>query len=936
MKMKRLLLVVLSLLLLMAFGCSHDTNNSSVTNPNTNPFTPKGNVAGVLTDTVTSEPIVGAVIHIYDKTAVTGTDGAFVIKDVPANSPVDPLNSLTDEPYPLPQDYYNVTIDMSKVNVARKAKDANATLYPSYTYRDVTVKYSSLGESLILGENATNHDTPVNGFVANMDVHIAKLESSVTIEVVDCYTNQPVVGASVTLRSAVHSNTSSTGNPGNPVQDPKLTGAGGLVTFTNVEAMQAFFAVATFNGKDGQLAVVSLDRLNNQVYSTTDLGALCLESDDSIRPWITETTPASGADIALPTNKIATVVFKFSEDILGASVTPDANYYAGRTKATTSYVNGIFADIHVYYEGSKAADPEINKTVAWTDAKTLAVSFNALDASRYSVVLVKNPLLQDLAKNPVNMGQVYTVTFTTAGDVDMTGTIKLEQGKIEGGSFEYLSWNFIPNAYDYNVCFQKMSSTGVQLDMFCFATSNTHLDAAALALDYSNGYTYKVTVVARSAAGKESAPSNTLVLVKTLSAITNFQRVEVNGCFTNKFNWDAYDQAYGYQIKVDQYIGDTLYDESYYTTATNISEYTFPYNGWISNYGNPWITGELPITYRVSVRALILGGQMSPWQDFLGQIMVSATGCDIDLLSLLPKPTGLNRVSSSSLWRWDAYIPVPDHYEVNVTRYVNHVATACSATTDSDIAQMLFPDTPGSWYNDGVCGGNGDFIESAGVVEYKLKVRAIFADHTYTLWSDEYTYSDPTKPAFASLEVNPTLYSGDILEPGTMKYFDAFSTNPGCLRSATAPSGPSWLFQCDKPTPAWPAGVLTYYGNQVNVLIAINFANNLPMVKADVENVALWHIGRTVDSATDGTFKFWATAVDPTIATDPLIVYKVRYDEYHNRAMLYLNYKQGLTGFGYKFDFGHNTFTFSGKDMLGRLMSINPDYDTVTGSNYVY
>ena len=89
MKMKKILFVALSLLLLLAFGCSDDTNNSSVTNPNPNTVYPKGYIQGTVRDACTQAPIVGAVVDIGIAKATTTSTGQYIMKNVPATSYID-------------------------------------------------------------------------------------------------------------------------------------------------------------------------------------------------------------------------------------------------------------------------------------------------------------------------------------------------------------------------------------------------------------------------------------------------------------------------------------------------------------------------------------------------------------------------------------------------------------------------------------------------------------------------------------------------------------------------------------------------------------------------------------------------------------------------------------------------------------------------------
>jgi len=70
-------------------GCSDDTNNSSVTNPNPKNFNPKGYIQGKVVDSCTLQPIVGAVIDIGVAKATTDANGQYMMANVPATTYYD-------------------------------------------------------------------------------------------------------------------------------------------------------------------------------------------------------------------------------------------------------------------------------------------------------------------------------------------------------------------------------------------------------------------------------------------------------------------------------------------------------------------------------------------------------------------------------------------------------------------------------------------------------------------------------------------------------------------------------------------------------------------------------------------------------------------------------------------------------------------------------
>jgi hypothetical protein len=272
---RKVLLVAFALsLALSVIGCG-DSRDTSSTNPNANTFTPKGTVSGVLRDAVTNVALVGAKVQIMDRVATTDSSGIFTITNVPALT-----GDGTNEPY-IGNECYPVVIDMSAINAAITAYNAIATntvkkaFYPSMAYDSVTVYYTSLGESSDIAsgsgyggsaENSTNHDTPVDGFVANMTPFVGKLDANVKMQVVST-SLVPQSGATVYLftlnseRVQADTSTGTTGvdeslggvgggSPGHLVAT-QTTDASGYVTFQNIEAKRRFYVKAVIGATQG-------------------------------------------------------------------------------------------------------------------------------------------------------------------------------------------------------------------------------------------------------------------------------------------------------------------------------------------------------------------------------------------------------------------------------------------------------------------------------------------------------------------------------------------------------------------------------------------------------------------------------------------------------------------------------------------------------------
>ncbi len=116
-------------------GCGDDNSVSTAVGvPNPNTLTPTGTVQGVLRDSVTNEPIVGAIVDIGIAKATTTETGQFVIKNVPATGSIGAAGAGANAPY-------QVTIDLRNVKQA-----AGAAKYPSFSFSTAAVNYSSLND----------------------------------------------------------------------------------------------------------------------------------------------------------------------------------------------------------------------------------------------------------------------------------------------------------------------------------------------------------------------------------------------------------------------------------------------------------------------------------------------------------------------------------------------------------------------------------------------------------------------------------------------------------------------------------------------------------------------------------------------------------------------------------------------------------------------
>ncbi|HNH44016.1 MAG TPA: hypothetical protein PK633_07990, partial [Agitococcus sp.] len=197
-------------------GCGDDKSVSTAVGvPNPNTLMPTGTVQGVLRDTVTNEPIVGAIVDIGIAQAVTSETGQFVIKDVPATKATGAANAGGNDPY-------RVTIDLRNVKQA-----AGAAKYPSFSFATAEVTYSSLNDgSNDAGTSSSNHDTPVTGLTAPLTLTVGKLAAGIKGTVVK-ETDLKAVGAGYIVKLVSVSKPQTTTGPIVLPNPNSTTGAAG-------------------------------------------------------------------------------------------------------------------------------------------------------------------------------------------------------------------------------------------------------------------------------------------------------------------------------------------------------------------------------------------------------------------------------------------------------------------------------------------------------------------------------------------------------------------------------------------------------------------------------------------------------------------------------------------------------------------------------------
>lgn len=418
MKMKKILFVALSLLLLLAFGCSDDTNNSSVTNPNPNAFKATGSIQGKVLDSCSTLPIKNALVSIGFKKTYTDEQGQWFFKDVPATSYEDTIQidgNLTlpefkqDDGHHPPtgitgtydtgfRGNYSVTIDMAKATI----NGVKVTNYARFYHEEAEAFYSSMEPTSGI-INATNAKvTPVNGLVSgDNDFYLGQMTAGLTGYVVNKDV-QTLAGYKVYLLSTYGgpaSNTT-TGLEGNLVDvpgNPAITDATGKFVFTKIEAKQDYKILVVDTAIDTASYMGFKNVTTPYCGLTASVGMLPVASRDIICPFplsITADGHANYADIAK--EEIAdgvNVIFTFSKPIKKTELNTGRGLVA-----TYGYdPESLYGDIAVNYEGYKSSN--IYHTLTWNAAMTqLTVNIPAevlQPASVYTVKIMNNSNLMD-------------------------------------------------------------------------------------------------------------------------------------------------------------------------------------------------------------------------------------------------------------------------------------------------------------------------------------------------------------------------------------------------------------------------------------------------------------------------------------------------------------------------------------------------------------
>ena len=401
-------------------GCGDDKSvSTSVGVPNPNTLVPTGTIQGVLRDTVTNEPIVGAVVDIGIAKATTTETGQFVIKNVPATGSIGAAGAGANAPY-------EVTVDLRNVKQA-----TGAAKYPDFSFATAAVSYSSLndGSNNDAGTSSSNHDTPVTGLTAPLALTVGKLAAGIKGVVVKDTTLAPVgAGYTVKLVSLGSANSAVAGKGGTGAPENVVatvtTGADGAFSFSNVESLRDFRldvenadvsergAEDVTSPADGQIKTLLPQRGDDAL----DLRTVFVSTTDTLMPKVLKATPENGAEIAPGAN--VTVKFAFSEPIVSNALTNSLS------SASTGN-GGLYDLVAVNFNGIKAGN--IPHSLSWNTARTeLTVTIPTVAAaSRYQVdISGAAGILLDNQNNAVNFAAPGTrpenngvVEFTTNGAV---------------------------------------------------------------------------------------------------------------------------------------------------------------------------------------------------------------------------------------------------------------------------------------------------------------------------------------------------------------------------------------------------------------------------------------------------------------------------------------------------------------------------------------
>ncbi|HZX48075.1 MAG TPA: carboxypeptidase-like regulatory domain-containing protein [Nitrospirota bacterium] len=443
--MAGLLVVLLSTVFTMA-GCSKDSSKST-TNPNPETFEPKGTIQGVVRDTVTLQPIKGAVVKIGVAETTTDASGQFVLRDVPAT--YDALMGTET-------DTYLVTVDMRS---AKNVSNADA-VYPEFVYTEKDVEYTSLNDSspcpdasasvgntdlASCGTNSTNHDTPVHKLSHKLDITVGKLAGKIEGQVAGC--DKSPYGEFFSKLSGIYdvkiysnatSGSTGSGSSGHLLWGGQTDSNGYFTSPPLEEGLPVKIKVSgpttdtgsktAYSEDDEQTTAVPVDGGTLKLTDIQASNAFHVCSVDRHGPKIIKVTPEPGSDLSAGA---VSVDIEFSEPIA-------QNAFTSKDPAA---VGNLYDHVEVYFDGSKPKAGNTAYELEWNepifDKLTVKIKDAGVSAMYHVRIKNINTVLKDASGlgvgediiYPYDMGKCpddekVPIEWTFTHDVDTGTTVK--------------------------------------------------------------------------------------------------------------------------------------------------------------------------------------------------------------------------------------------------------------------------------------------------------------------------------------------------------------------------------------------------------------------------------------------------------------------------------------------------------------------------------
>lgn len=498
---------IILLTLLMMVSCARENNSRDLTNPNPAAFNPTGTIQGVIRDSVTLEPIVGAKVSVGLTSATTNEKGEYVLSNLPAT--FDELNGSIPAGS---ASSYQVTVDLRSVTSPVNMTSAATTIkYPEFVYTNsAKVNYTSLNDTECQDSmnasgtetctSASNHDTPVDGLVSSNNISVGRLACNIKGTLYGCDASGNMAEFATAKSGEVRlelvsssDENSATGSSGNIIIPATATSASsvGAFEFNNIECGSKSYMIVAADDLDdptthdslgitgpagiGETLVLHLDEDSSETNPDKNV-AIHLCPNDDIGPKIIAVSPESGSDLSKSSTQTVTITFHEPVD------------QTAFTDTTASPVDNLYDWIEVSYDGSKAGN--IAYQLTWlpsgctTTCTQLQVTFPTGTSSKYRVTLKDVGLLKDASGNaatpgvcPVDAPTGWTntegagadddcvIAFTTTGgntpsqisDLVLVNDSSLDEAGVNVGQYD---WSIVSGAKTYAMACQKIQVWG--------------------------------------------------------------------------------------------------------------------------------------------------------------------------------------------------------------------------------------------------------------------------------------------------------------------------------------------------------------------------------------------------------------------------------------------------------------------------------------------